>query len=159
MPSCNKCGIELTDENWATSYKKTGLHKCKNCRTDTFRKWVSDKKEKRNQQSRDRYKKDPEKIRRQNKEWADNNKDKVRSSKRKQLYKLTDIEYTKLLKSQNNKCWICKEKFEEVPHIDHNHNTGKVRGLLCRNCNLGLGHFIDSMYRVFKAFFYLLLKG
>ncbi len=39
--------------------------------------------------------------------------------------------------------------------VDHNHNTGKVRGLLCNNCNAGIGLFQDSIKILEKALLYL----
>lgn len=52
-----------------------------------------------------------------------------------------------LLVSQDNKCGICGDTFtdENFPHVDHVHDeTNKVRGLLCRNCNMGLGLLQDN---------------
>lgn len=43
--------------------------------------------------------------------------------------------------SQNNECAICSKKItEECARIDHCHESGQVRGLLCNQCNLSLGH-------------------
>jgi len=39
--------------------------------------------------------------------------------------------------------------------VDHNHNTNKVRGLLCNHCNRGLGHFRDNTETLLKAIDYL----
>jgi hypothetical protein len=66
-------------------------------------------------------------------------------------YSLTPEEYYKLLEDQEGKCKICKS---EESHrtgtsyklfVDHCHRTKKVRGLLCHHCNVGLGHFKDSV--------------
>ncbi len=48
--------------------------------------------------------------------------------------------YNEMLLEQNNKCGICKDELK-IPVIDHNHNTGEVRMILCNGCNtmLGLG--------------------
>jgi hypothetical protein len=47
---------------------------------------------------------------------------------------------------QNGKCCICKIDFDKthVPCVDHDHRTGAIRGVLCNNCNLGLGRFFDN---------------
>jgi Recombination endonuclease VII len=60
-------------------------------------------------------------------------------------YGIDAAEYTRLLRSQENACAICQRPFlPEVltPVIDHNHATGKVRGLVCQPCNMRIG-FID----------------
>ena len=52
-----------------------------------------------------------------------------------------------MLASQDNRCGICRKEFtvkKFAIHIDHNHSTGKIRGLLCRKCNLLLGHAKDD---------------
>lgn len=59
-----------------------------------------------------------------------------------------------LLKEQNGACGICKKEKKSL-HVDHNHTTGKVRGLLCYNCNNGLGRFKDSIEFLYNAVKYL----
>ena len=50
-----------------------------------------------------------------------------------------------LWESQNHKCAICKNDIEYLSgHLDHDHKTDEVRGLLCKWCNLGLGWFRDN---------------
>ena len=56
-------------------------------------------------------------------------------------------------------CPICKDSFVEMNikniHLDHNHVTGKVRGVLCFRCNAGLGQFKDSIENLRAAILYL----
>lgn len=58
------------------------------------------------------------------------------------LYGLTKEEYDILLISQSGRCAICGEAKPLV--IDHDHETGKVRGLLCRNCNIAVGLILNK---------------
>jgi Recombination endonuclease VII len=51
-------------------------------------------------------------------------------------------------------CAICGS--EENLHIDHDHNTGKIRALLCRSCNIGLGHFKDEPSLLVRGVDYLM---
>lgn len=76
----------------------------------------------------------------------------------KKAFDLSVDEYNSLLLKQNNECKICgidqslvSKKFA----VDHCHSTGNVRGLLCTNCNLGLGNFKDSTKLLQKAINYL----
>lgn len=46
-----------------------------------------------------------------------------------------------LLSSQNHRCAVCFASLHEDFHLDHCHETGKVRGILCGRCNCGLGYF------------------
>jgi len=74
-------------------------------------------------------------------------------------YSLTKDDFDKLLRDQNYRCAICNKPFN-LPdthniYIDHNHRTGKVRGLLCPKCNSGIGYFEDNPEYLDKAFKYL----
>ena len=60
------------------------------------------------------------------------------------LYGLSREGFHALLERQEGRCAGCREPFDGTPHVDHNHATGAVRGLLCRNCNLALGLLKDS---------------
>lgn len=75
-------------------------------------------------------------------------------------YGITEFEWQDLQKKQGNLCAICGGKQPgKVLCIDHNHATGAVRGLLCGNCNVGLGNFKDSPKILQSAIAYLLEKG
>lgn len=109
------------------------------------------------------------------KKYYDANSDEIiarqksRYDKKKQLkhrlkcvYKITLEEFNEILNKQDNKCAICGMK-ETIKNkwglkqlaIDHNHETGKVRGLLCDRCNRGLGYFKENTDSLLKAILYL----
>lgn len=69
-------------------------------------------------------------------------------------YGITLDEYEKLSQFQNNCCFICNNQ-EETLHVDHNHTTGEIRGLLCQRCNLVLGQIEDNCKILKRAIEYL----
>ncbi len=74
----------------------------------------------------------------------------------KYYYGISVEEYDALLARQNGKCAICREKPEgQTLCVDHCHATGKIRGLLCRSCNVGLGNFRDDPRLLRAAIAYL----
>lgn len=78
----------------------------------------------------------------------------------KHKYKLSIEWFQNLIKEQENKCAICRIDFDGTrtaarPCIDHDHTSGKVRGLLCHRCNTGLGMFKDERELLFAAADYL----
>lgn len=82
---------------------------------------------------------------------------KASADDRLRRYRLSPEAYQLMLLQQQNACGICKEPFlDKTPHVDHCHTTGKIRELLCHNCNVGLGHFQDSVEQLQKAIQYLL---
>lgn len=96
--------------------------------------------------------------------WREKNARKVKSNKLKTTYGITLDDYDSLLEEQKGVCAICgkkevlKQKGKETPQdlaVDHCHATGKVRGLLCRKCNTGIGNFHDSEEIMLKAIQYI----
>lgn len=80
---------------------------------------------------------------------------KKRAEKLKLKYGITLEDYDNMFKSQNECCKICGVKQDKVLSVDHCHTTGKVRGLLCFNCNTGLGAFKDNIESLKNAIIYL----
>ena len=78
-----------------------------------------------------------------------------RIKSRVQKYGMSLEEYDKILSDQGGKCACCGSKRDDDLNIDHCHRTGRVRGLLCRDCNLGLGYFRDSVSVMERAIKYL----
>ena len=84
---------------------------------------------------------------------------KARNAKhhRKCVYGITQAEYESLFAAQSGACAICQKVFTADIRacIDHDHATGKVRGILCYGCNMGLGKFGDTLEGVLKVVRYL----
>lgn len=74
---------------------------------------------------------------------------------RRHRYGLTADEYDALVLASGGLCAICDEDMGDDICVDHCHDSGAVRGLLCRNCNFGLGHFRDDPTRLAAALAYL----
>ena len=73
--------------------------------------------------------------------------------RRKWKYGLDDRDYKAMVASQNGRCAICQVEARLV--VDHSHDTGRVRGLLCHHCNVGLGFFLDNLESLRSAAEYL----
>ena len=79
-------------------------------------------------------------------------------TKLKLNFGITPEIYKEMYESQAGLCKICENEIEFIhknTHVDHCHTTGKVRGLLCHHCNLGLGHFKDNIKSLSSAINYL----
>lgn len=87
-----------------------------------------------------------------------NNKENWTDKRLNQKYGISLKEYNDMLLNQNGVCAICKNK--NLPNsgklaVDHDHENGKVRGLLCIQCNRGLGMFYDNIKYLSSAIEYL----
>lgn len=75
-------------------------------------------------------------------------------------YGITPEEYEAMIARQDGKCAICAKSNPcgrgKRFHVDHDHSTGRVRGLLCHGCNTGLGAFSDSAEQLRAALRYLI---
>lgn len=128
---CPSCKQDLPWGNFhRSSSTVTGYqNRCKDCNYKAHNNWRLNNLEKLAKDRREKYKQDPERY---------------KDYDRKKNYGLEPGEYSKLLKSQDNKCAICKSPYaggKGTFHVDHCHDTYHVRGLLCAECNLGLGKF------------------
>ncbi|HEX5997147.1 MAG TPA: endonuclease VII domain-containing protein [Jiangellales bacterium] len=79
----------------------------------------------------------------------------LRNSALLRKYGITTDDYDEMVREQNGQCAICRSS-GELLHVDHCHETGRLRGLLCSHCNKGLGHFKDEPERLLAAVQYLL---
>lgn len=91
-------------------------------------------------------------------QWRRNNPDRAKDHDLKRNMGLPLGTYATMLQAQNGCCAICgcdKPKGKGRFHVDHCHDTGKIRGLLCSNCNLAIGHFRHSLATLVSAINYL----
>lgn len=88
-----------------------------------------------------------------------NSPDHYKSSWIKCMYGLED--WMELVKQQNFKCAICNKELDlaKNTHVDHDHNTNKVRGILCHSCNMALGFFKDDVSNIRQALIYLTINN
>lgn len=89
----------------------------------------------------------PEQCASSNKAYRAAHQEEYINHSRLRKYGLSEMEFDTLFKSQCGVCAICKKADwrGRRPYVDHDHVTGKVRGLLCINCNSALGHIKDSV--------------
>lgn len=79
--------------------------------------------------------------------------------KRLTKYGLTREQLKELIERSGGRCAICDIDFDTKFQVDHCHETGLVRALLCQRCNIALGWFDDSPPRVLAAYMYLKAHG
>lgn len=130
LKACAKCHIEKTKDEFVKQKNKNGTYRlrnfCRCCDNERRKKYYYANRE----QSLEKVK-----------QYAQSNPNKVsRNNKNKKLKKRYDIsieEYETMLRNQNEQCVICNTKTKLF--VDHCHVTGKVRSLLCHQCNTGIG--------------------
>ena len=162
MKQCSRCKIQKEKgEFHRDNSRKDGLARyCRNCSKEHSAVCYNDpeKKEKvlnngKNWRNRNKNKRQ-EKIR----EWRVKHKDKIEDDRLKKTYGISLEDYKTLLFKQNNCCAICtknEKEFKIKLAVDHDHETGKVRGLLCRFCNQALGALGDNLEGIMQVVKYL----
>jgi hypothetical protein len=83
-----------------------------------------------------------------------NKAEKLQNKYLKQKYGIDLTDYWFMHAQQQGHCGICRQK--KTLYVDHNHQTGKVRALLCNKCNSGLGFFNEDILQLKAAIDYLL---
>jgi uncharacterized protein YpuA (DUF1002 family) len=153
MKTCTKCGVTKP----LFEFYKTRPTQCKKCCKFQRIKNSAQKSE----YDRKRYAEKADQIKQYQKKYKAENPDRKKQTQNKthlkMRYGLTPHDKQKMLDEQNNCCAICGVEFVDAKatHVDHNHDTNKVRGILCRSCNIGLGHFKDSTEFLLEAIEYL----
>lgn len=107
--------------------EKNGRKRCANCQKERMKKYYSTDEYKRKHREADRFRRRG----------------------------CTKEEYDQKMQEQHETCAICGKKVGKELRIDHNHETGNLRGLLCDSCNWGLGNFKDNIELLRKAISYL----
>jgi hypothetical protein len=117
------------------------------------RKWYWKNREKAQASTKRWIMNNRETVRRQANSWANRNKDRLAKYRQarydlRRKFGMTAAEYEQMFNAQNGVCAICGEPPRKIRlHVDHDHKTGKVRGLLCFFCNSRLAHIEDIEWR------------
>jgi len=128
---CTKCNIEKDCNEFSILKSKKGMFRhsiCKKCKS------IYRSIKRKENPLKEAYRKRVQKLR---------NK-----------YGLEIKDYDKMFDDQNGNCKICNNSLIK-PHIDHCHSTNKIKGILCGNCNIGLGMFKDNPEYLENAIKYL----
>jgi hypothetical protein len=107
--------------------------------------------------SQDWAKRNPERFAANNKAYF--SKEARKKSRRayvlRTAYGMDEVDYDVLELVQDGTCLICRIKPDKPLVVDHNHDNGKVRGLLCGGCNIGIGALGDDPARLMRAAIYI----
>lgn len=161
---CRVCEQDLPlDLFYRHSRSRDGLKRlCKACSNAEAHAWALANPEKRRATEKRRVR-SADKIRPQRRRYraTPNGKRATLRYWLKRNYGITLETFEEMERAQSGKCAICNR----IPsgeghtnnrlHVDHDHTSGVVRGLLCRDCNLGLGHFGENIDRLLGAVAYL----
>jgi hypothetical protein len=155
VKTCTACKLPFSLEQFNKDRKrKDGLQpRCKKCHSAAV---VTSQRNQR------------ESYRARQREWYEKNRERVTEYHRGrhllQTYGMTPTQYGQILESQGGVCAICRQPETKCDgrtglvhnyHVDHDHISGQVRGLLCNDCNTGLGSFGDDPELLIEAASYL----
>ncbi len=122
------------------------------------RAFLAANREKRRQQNREERARNAARIRETNRQYREANRELLALTERVRRYGITGAKYLAMREAQSGLCAVCRGPFSSNGkhiHVDHDHATGKVRGILCRDCNLALGNAKDSIERLEALIAYL----
>ena len=127
-------------------------------------KWREENRDKVNNHAKVYYQKNKQSSQQRSKKYRESHKEYYAGILLKKNYGMTICQYNELFTNQNGVCVICLKLETKVDprssaikklSVDHDHKTGKVRGLLCDSCNLALGKFHDDPSLLRRAINYL----
>ena len=157
---CTKCGQgKPLSEFYRVQKGRKITARCKACHNVQSLAWHRANPE-RARANRQRYATKPENRAKRyadHKKWKLAHPEQMKAWLRKshlKAYGLTPEQYQQLYDTQQGRCGICRT-WKATLHVDHNHNSERVRGLLCGPCNRGLGLFYDSILTLQLAVEYL----
>jgi hypothetical protein len=155
MRTCSKCGLEKDENQYIRRANGNLRRECKTCKTIMNKQWYIKNKDHYKTHNKEYYKAHQEHLVQYRRDYVE----KFRTEIFARTYNITPEEYHKIVADSNNICAICRKKcaghgYEEL-HIDHDHDTGLVRGMLCFTCNSGIGFLKDNMDLLASAIIYL----
>ncbi len=152
MKTCSKCKIEKPlSEFYKDKYKRDGLScACKMCKDDHSKIVYAQNKEKIAEYNKNYQKVNKQRLNKVSKDYYHSNKEKHKDGILKRVYGITLDEYNQMIEDQNGICVGCGRPFYGTgtqglaPCVDHDHSTGKVRGIIHQTCNKALGLTYDD---------------
>jgi hypothetical protein len=145
---CKKCGLRksLNDFYRATGTRDGHRSECKACNLVAKAKWYVSNRERAIARSRAWRETNRERYLAYARNYRKNNQTYDRDLHLRRAFGIGMKEYGALLEAQGRACAVCQEVPDETRslHVDHDHETGKVRGLLCMRCNNALGLFRED---------------
>jgi hypothetical protein len=154
MKRCKKCGESKPLNEF---YKAVGMadgyrSECKACHRAAHRRWYAANREKaiaRVKRWQQAYRVE---YNAKQRAYRSTRRDIEREGHLRRTFGITQAEYDELLARQGGGCAICGRKPGKISlHIDHDHETGEIRGLLCVGCNNALGQFDDDFDLLTRA--------
>lgn len=151
MKCCKKCGVEKALDEFRIQKrgdKEYVRSECRDCERALTRSLYAANPEKGAAASRAWNKENRKRANATRRKWRINNPDKHKCYVLRRTYGISLEEYNAILLAQGGACGICKSatvgNCGRRLYVDHNHETGKVRGILCGKCNSVLGFVSDT---------------
>lgn len=141
---CSHCRKDKPLSKFTPAYARNGYGLCRPCAAEAARE-------------RTKKRRDPDQNPNYQADFVADQK-KKRAAFLRDFYGISDAEYTAMLDKQGGGCAICGKHEERKGYrlaVDHCHESGRVRGILCTNCNRGIGLFRDSTDLIERAIKYL----
>ena len=158
--ACSKCGeIKPLGEFHKHKSQKDGhCRECKECTCARGREWYAANKGQKAAKGKAYYAANKKRIAAKGKAYYAANVERYTDRWLQKTYSVSLSEYNEMLGAQDNRCAICGEasgEFIRKLAVDHDHETGQIRGLLCGRCNPGLGYFMHDPELLKQAIGYL----
>jgi hypothetical protein len=159
---CKKCK-KNTERVKPDKRCKNDVGRCKECSNKSNRKYYKENKKLFQIYNSQYYHKNKKDCIKRTMNYKHNHKDKIhylnKSYNLKARIGITWDQKVEMIKNQNYKCKICNIDFKKINekniHVDHNHITKKIRGILCQKCNTMLGGACDNIKILNSAIKYL----
>lgn len=156
---CGKCDIEHSEDMFRKDRSRTsGRHPyCKPCEKAAKQAWYLKNIDHVKSKAKSNRHKNKDKYALTKKKWQLANPDKIRAIALKYNFNISLENYSRMLQSQHGVCAICRIVPEEGVWmcVDHDHQSGAIRGLLCSSCNKMLGFARDNEETLESAISYL----
>src|SRR5271166_4882501 len=123
-----------------------------------MREWRAENREKVRASNKKWRDTNPDRVRKKAKDWRTGNPERIRDHNLKNGHGIVGRDYDRMSAAQDGKCHIC-EAMDVKLCVDHDHDTGEIRKLLCRTCNMLVGFFEKHPERMQATAWYVQLYG